>query len=307
MNQARILLLGGNYLPEPTGIGKYNGEMMHWLAGEGFECGVVTSYPYYPHWKIQSPYERKSYWYSKETVATEDKDIKVYRCPHYIPQKPSGLKRMISDLSFFIAAFFQVFMLLFTKKYDYVIAVVPPFQLGLLGMFYRFFKGGKLVYHIQDLQIDAAKELQMIKSNSLLNVMFSIEKLILKKSDFVSTISDGMMSRVMKKVNKPVIFFPNWCDTTSFHPLTNKEELKSKFDLDPAKKVVLYSGAIGEKQGLEAVIHAAKALVDQNIQFVICGSGPYKEKLIKLVEKLGVTNLAFMPLQPKETFNDFLN
>ena len=58
MKKQRILLLGGNYIPEPTGIGKYNGEMIDWLSKEGYECGVVTSYPYYPYWKAQPPYEK---------------------------------------------------------------------------------------------------------------------------------------------------------------------------------------------------------------------------------------------------------
>lgn len=58
MKKERILLLGGNYVPEPTGIGKYNGEMMSWLSREGYECGVITSYPYYPFWKAQAPYEK---------------------------------------------------------------------------------------------------------------------------------------------------------------------------------------------------------------------------------------------------------
>src|SRR5277367_4166433 len=65
-SKKRILLLSGNYFPEPTGIGKYNGEMMDWLSAQNYDCGVVTSYPYYPHWKIQPPYTGKSFWYKSE-------------------------------------------------------------------------------------------------------------------------------------------------------------------------------------------------------------------------------------------------
>ena len=48
-----ILLISGNYFPEPTGIGKYNNEMMIWLADHGFNCTVISTYPYYPFWQIQ--------------------------------------------------------------------------------------------------------------------------------------------------------------------------------------------------------------------------------------------------------------
>ncbi|WP_250546573.1 glycosyltransferase, partial [Leclercia sp. Colony189] len=44
-------------------------------------------------------------------------------------------------------------------------------------------------------------------------------------------------------------------------------------------KIVLYSGNIGEKQGLENVIDAAAALSDKPWQFVIVGQGGGKARL----------------------------
>ena len=307
MKQARILLLGGNYLPEPTGIGKYNGEMMTWLAQSGYDCGVITSYPYYPYWKTQAPYGKKSFWYTKESTAAKDTNITTYRCPQYIPQDPSGMKRIISDFSFFISAFFQILVLLFCKKYDYVLVVVPPFQLGLLGILYKTVRRAKLVYHIQDLQIDAAKELGMIKSATILNVLFRLEKYILSKADYISTISEGMIEKTMAKCQRPVIFFPNWVDTHHFSPVIDKARIKAEYHIRHDEKVVLYSGAIGEKQGLESIVFAAKALAGERIRFVICGTGPYQAKLQALVSRSELTNILFLPLQPKESFNRFLN
>ena len=46
----KVLLISQNFTPEPTGIGKYNGEMMNWLAVNGYDCSVITTYPYYPQW-----------------------------------------------------------------------------------------------------------------------------------------------------------------------------------------------------------------------------------------------------------------
>ncbi|MHA4847151.1 WcaI family glycosyltransferase [Flavitalea antarctica] len=307
MKQARILLLGGNYLPEPTGIGKYNGEMMTWLAQSGYECGVITSYPYYPYWKTQAPYAKKSFWYTKEKNAQHEPNITTYRCPQYIPQDPSGMKRIISDFSFFISALFQILILLFKKRYDYVLVVVPPFQLGLLGILYKNIRGAKLVYHIQDLQIDAAKELGMIKSEPVLKLLFKLEKFILSKADYISTISDGMIDKTMAKCQRPVIFFPNWVDTKYFSPIMDKSKLKAEYNIGPDEKVILYSGAIGEKQGLESIVFAAKALAGERIRFVICGTGPYQARLQALVTRNGLTNVLFLPLQPKESFNRFLN
>jgi len=44
-----------------------------------------------------------------------------------------------------------------------------------------------------------------------------------------------------------------------------------------------------------------------DVKFVICGSGPYKKTLQDKAKALGLKNLVFMPLQPSEKFNQFLN
>ena len=305
----RILLIGYNFSPEPTGIGKYSGEMIHWLAKHGYDCLVVTTYPYYPYWKVQEPYFKKRFWYTKEVENfSSGGKITTYRCPMYVPKEPSGKKRMLLDLSFMFSAFLQLIKLLFVKKCDTVITVVPSFQFGLLGYFYKVFKKSKTVYHIQDLQIEAAEDLNMISSKKVLNLLYKVERFIFKKTDIISSISEKMISKIEEKANKKVVLFPNWSDTQFFKPLDNKTELKTAFGFSSTDKVVLYSGAIGEKQGLESIIYAAETFkVQPEVKFVICGTGPYKEKLIALTEKLGLNNVNFFPLQPFDKFNQFLN
>src|SRR5690606_14696899 len=113
----RILLIGGNFAPEPTGIGKYSGEMMQWLAANGHDCTVVTSYPYYPQWRVQEPYVKSRSWYRKELLPVHGAingsgKLKVYRCPQYVPARPSGAKRILLDFSFAASAFFKLIQLL---------------------------------------------------------------------------------------------------------------------------------------------------------------------------------------------------
>jgi colanic acid biosynthesis glycosyl transferase WcaI len=310
MEKQRILLIGGNYFPEPTGIGKYSGEMMDWLSNNHLDCTVITTYPYYPHWKVQEPYTKKRYWFKKEVrqVSKDATPINIIRAPHYVPANPSAFKRILSDFTFFFSAYLVVMVMLLKKKYDVVITVAPPFQLGLLAILYKKIKGCKFIYHVQDLQVDAAKDLNMIKSNFILEILFFIEKFILRYADTVSSISVGMVKKVKAKCNKPVFLFPNWVDTSKFYPIANKEEGKKEFGFELSDKIILYSGAIGEKQGLEAILYAAQHLkAYSDIKFLICGSGPYKEKLQLLKEELQLQNVIFFPLQPSNKFNKFLN
>jgi colanic acid biosynthesis glycosyl transferase WcaI len=313
MRFKRILFIGGNYYPEPIGIGKYNGEMIDMLAREGHYCTVVTTYPYYPQWKVQQPYAPKPKWFKKE-VKREDGNhanpaIQVYRCPQYIPAKPTGKARMMLDLTFCISAFLLLMTcLIFRKKYDLVIVVAPCFQLGLLGVLYKKIKGAKFLYHIQDLQIDCARDLNMIKSARIISLLLKAEKYILKNADIISSISLGMIKKIKDKCNRDVVLFPNWVDTSLYFPLAEREVLKKEFNFSPTDKIVLYSGAIGEKQGLENIIHIAKSLEHfNNLKFVICGSGPYRDALCSLQKTLSLKNVVFLQLQPLHKLNHFLN
>tara|TARA_R110000744_G_scaffold11339_1_gene34438 strand:- start:1015 stop:2265 length:1251 start_codon:yes stop_codon:yes gene_type:complete len=308
-NNKRILFVGYNFSPELTGIGKYSGEMMHWLAEKGHNCTVLTSYPYYPYWKIQEPYRKNRFWFKKEVTNYESKGkLTVVRCPMYVPKKPSGLKRIILDTTFTISAFTAIIPFLFTKKYNEIITVAPSFQFGLLGVFYKKNKGAKHIHHVQDMQIEAAQDLGIIKSPKLLKALYGVEKYIYKNTDIISSISDGMMERIERKADKPISFFPNWTETKNFYPIEDTSKLKEEFGFKSTDYIVLYSGGIGEKQGLDAILTSAKNLVShQNLQFIICGTGPYKEILKEKAESMNLNNVHFMPLQPKECFNKFLN
>ncbi len=305
----RILLIGYNFYPELTGIGKYSGEMMHWLAEQGHDCTVLTTYPYYPHWKVQEPYQKRRFWYHTETKNyPAGGRLTVCRCPMYVPAKPTGIKRIILDTSFLLSAFFKLVPLLFAPRFHVVVAVAPSFQFGLLGVLYKMLRQGKFVYHIQDMQIEAAKELNMIRNDHVINLLLGVESFICRQADYISSISDGMVRKLEDKTRKKVTLFPNWADTTVFFPLENRGAIKAGYAFAPTDKIILYSGAIGEKQGLEAILHAADELREQpECKFVICGSGPYKARLEALARELKLENVFFMPLQPMETFNHFLN
>lgn len=282
---------------------------MHWLADKGHHCTVLTAYPYYPYWQVQKPYRKNRFWYRREVKRYDSGgQLNILRCPMYVPNNPSGVKRILLDTSFFFTAMARMIPLLFQQKYDWVISVAPSFLFGLLGVLYKKLKGAKHLHHIQDLQIEAANDLGLIKSPRLLKVLYGIERYIFRQTDVVSSISDGMMERIERKVRKPVLFFPNWVETTQFFPILDNKSLKKRFGFAPTDWVVLYSGAIGEKQGLEAILNAAESLkAHSRLRFAICGTGPYKKSLKDMAETMKLDKVFFFPLQSKEDFNAFLN
>src|SRR5690606_39038974 len=125
------------------------------------------------------------------------------------------------------------------------------------------FRKTKFLYHIQDMKIEAARDLKLIKSAAILKVLLKIESYIFRHADYISTISEGMAAKIRKKSHKEIYLLSNWVNFKLFKPLEDNGFLKEEFGFESSDKVVLYSGAMGEKQGLEMIIMAANALKDE--------------------------------------------
>jgi len=289
-----ILLYGINYSPELTGIGKYSGEMGSWLQSKGHQVQMVTGFPYYPQWEIRKPY--KGNWWKTDNID----GVKVTRCPLYVPKERSAIRRIIHEGSFLLTSTLALIGLLF-KKVDVMVCVVTPFHLGLAAVLFSKLKGIPLVYHVQDLQVDAARDLGMIQHQSLIKRMESLERWIMRKADVVSTISEGMRQKIKAKGfrDEKLFLFPNWVDRTVVFPLTKKDSLRAKWGFKATDRLVMYAGNLGEKQGLEAIIQVANRLRNQSdLHFIIVGEGGGKTALQQAAKDQQLTNVHFFPLQP---------
>jgi colanic acid biosynthesis glycosyl transferase WcaI len=299
----RILIFGINYYPELTGIGKYTAEMATWLSKQGHSVLVITGKPYYPEWKIHKHYKWKLW--QKETI----EGVRILRSPLYVPSKQTPFRRILHELSFLIGVVPIWLSILFKKKYDIIISISPPFHFGLMPIVYSKLRKSDLLIHVQDLQVDAAKNLSMLKSNRLLNTMFKLERYIMKKSSAISTITLGMQDKILEK-NIPdirTILFPNWVDEDFIKPLPIEKSLREEFGIKFEDKVILYSGNLGEKQGLEILIDVAKSYLGKiNIHFLIVGTGSYKKNLEELALLNNLTNIKFFPLMSYEKLPSLL-
>nr|MBP6179932.1 glycosyltransferase [Anaerolineales bacterium]MBP6210909.1 glycosyltransferase [Anaerolineales bacterium] len=101
------------------------------------------------------------------------------------------------------------------------------------------------------------------------------------------------------------ILFPNWVDTKSVFPRSD-DNLRDELSITSDQLVVLYSGSMGAKQGLEILVEVARQLEShREIVFVLCGEGPVRNELIDRARDL--PNVRFLPLQPMDKLNPLLN
>lgn len=304
----RILIIGINYTPELTGIGRYSGEMGAWLAQRSANVQVVTGFPYYPEWKVGAGYDCG--WYKAEEI----NGAKVLRCPIYVPSRPTPVRRILQDLSFFLTSLIAVIYLMVRgHKFDQIWVASPSFLSGWVGLMARcFYPNVRIQLHVFDLPIDAARALGMIRGRWLIRLLSGLESSMMKKYDRISTLSEGMRDQIIRKGVTPesVILLPIWVDTSRFQPEDVDHQILDRWGIASAKRIVLYSGAVGEKQGLENMLALAGLMQTagrNDLQFVISGDGPYVDTLKIAAEDQGINNLKFIPLQSDETFPKLLN
>ncbi|HBQ8522883.1 TPA: WcaI family glycosyltransferase, partial [Klebsiella pneumoniae] len=251
----KILIYGINFSPELTGIGKYTGEMADWFAEQGHDVRVITAPPYYPEWQVHAGF--RNGWFSTE----QHKNMRVYRCPLYVPAKVSTLKRLLHLASFSFSSFFPLLAQIGWKP-DLIICVAPSLFCAPGALLFSKLTGCQSVLHIQDFEVDAMLGLGMAKTGIAARLAAAFERWCLRSFRYVSTISHSMLARAETKGVKPenLLLFPNWSEVERFTEVDPAvvRQLSQKFEIPPDHKVVLYSGNIGEKQGLEIVIEAAK-------------------------------------------------
>lgn len=298
----RILVYGINHAPELTGIGKFTGEMVEWLAGQGHEVRVVTAPPYYPAWTVHRNYRAWRYTTEKLHGAT------VYRCPIWVPKQPQGVKRLLHLLSFALSSF-PVVMLQTAWKPQVVFTIEPAFLSSPTAILVARLVQAPAWLHIQDFEIDAAFDMGLLPSSGWIHrFALACEIFFTCRFQRVSSISPNMVRRSLTKgvSEDRTVLFPNWVDIDAIHPLKGENSFRSSLGLDQDKVVLLYSGNMGGKQGLEILGQLAQRFAaDVRVHFIFCGDGAYRPQLEQMV--LGMTNVTLLPLQPMERLNELLN
>lgn len=296
----RVLIVSLNFSPELTGIGKYSGEMAKWFGAAGHDVRVVCAPPYYPAWKVSEGFS--STRYSRERWC----GIEVFRSPLWVPSQPGGLKRLLHLASFALSTL-PVLLAQWHWKPDVVWVVEPPLMCAPAAAAFASLRGAKSWLHIQDYEVDAAFDLGLIKGNSLRRWMQAAERWLMRRFDRVSTISGRMVDRALAKGVVPdrVVHFPNWVDISGIAPLAVPSAYRAELGMAPDTLVALYSGNMGNKQGLEILADVARLLQGEpRIQFVFGGNGSGRADL--QARCAGLANVRFLDLQPLERLNDWL-
>lgn len=282
----RVLVLGLNYPPEPTGVSPYTGAMARGLVRRGFVTRVLTAHPHYPDWRIKAGYGQ---WSRSEQID----QVSVTRLRHYVPAEPRGLRRAASETSFGIR--------LVTTKWgrpDAIVVVSPALLSCAVSAFRARITQRKtpFVVWVQDLYTLGLTETKQGRG-IVVRAMAEIEGRLLRRADRVIVIHDRFADRVQQEFGIPrekIEVIRNWthlAPTPDVDVITTREKL----GWAPDEAIVLHAGNMGVKQGLDNVVGTARLAAERKsrVRFVLVGSGSQLERL--KAAGAGIPNLEFVP------------
>jgi colanic acid biosynthesis glycosyl transferase WcaI len=328
----RIVVWGINYSPELTGIGPCNTALCEHLVQQGHEVEMVTSFAYYPEWRKKP--EDAGTLFRTDTL----KGVRVHRCWHYVPQAVRTWKRIVHELSFVTVSTLRCLSL---KRPDALVVVSPPLLLGPAAWLVGALKACPFLFHVQDLQPDAALGLGMIRPGTVVRLLYWVESLAYRKAARVSGISQGMLAAFAEKgvPEEKTVYFPNGvvldrlelpqsrdrfeervaAPGRLFHkgdpasagiPLSEKlpdasspQSFRSRHGFACDDFLAVYSGNLGAKQGLSTLVDAAPLLRNPKVKIVICGQGAQRETLVAQAQGKPIV---FLPLLSEPEYRQMM-
>ncbi|WP_336645741.1 glycosyltransferase [Microbacterium sp. USHLN186] len=286
-----ILFIGVNYAPEPTGISPYTTGMAEGLAGRGHDVSVITSFPHYPWWRIPAEYRHLP-------ARDETNGVRVRRLRHYIPHRPSTIRRALFELSFGVRALFTRW-----RSPDVVVVISPALLASRLVAARARLQGIPVVTWVQDIYTLGVGQASSGRGKGLIA---RVERSLADASHRVVVIHDRFRSMFVEGVgtSAPIDVVRNWSHVPDVSG-DRRAETRGRMHWADDDVIVLHAGAMGAKQGLENVVYAAREATRRGsrVRFVLLGDGNQREHL----ESLGADpRLDFVDPLPDDRFLDTL-
>ena len=294
----RVLLVTTNYWPEPTGISVYTTDLAESLKGSAFEVSVLTSLPHYPWWKVPSEFAHLT-----EGV-TQHGSVQVIRVNHVIPRRMNALARIRFEISLWwnLRRVARSFV---GKVFDAVIACIPTVAAGLVGKSIAGKLGIPFGLIVQDLSGAGAKQSGLRGGAIFSKAALAVEGAVLNAADSLVVVSPAMRDAVLGL----------GVDLATVSQITNysarnievkrKDLARAEFGWPSDEFIVVHTGNMGAKQGLENVVEAAMVLgSDAKVKIYLVGHGNQEAHLRQLCK--GLENIAVMDAVAEDRYSTLL-
>ena len=299
----KIVFVINYFYPDFASTGQLMTELCLDLQDD-FDITVIAAQPNYAGEKV-----------STKKLFEEDRleNMKIIRI--HLPEvdKTSKLSRMKYIFSYFILANIA---LLKEKGVDLIYTISqPPVLGGLIGTIGKFLKKTKHVYNIQDFNPEQAAAVSYTNKQSVFRIAKKIDMLNCKYSDCVILVGNDMSETLKQRfIGKKVpnhAVINNWTNEQEVVPIDKSNEHIERFLKDNKledKFIIMYSGNVGLYYDLENIIKVTEHFREKkDLAFVFIGEGAVKKDMQEFVCNNKISNVHFLPYQPKEFIKYSLN
>jgi glycosyltransferase involved in cell wall biosynthesis len=285
----KVCIVGINFPPEVTGIAPYTSALASAAQGAGAEVRVVTGVPHYPEWRTDRSYRRGIRW--REHVD----GVTVTRRRHWVPASPGLVGRAAMESSFMAHAIPSIMR----DKADVLIAITPSSSALAAAVAAR--RGRPLGVIVQDLTGNAA-----VQSGStgarIGGAIASAEYSMMRKANLVGVIAP-QFGRLLTNEGVEADRIRDVPNFTHIDDADVPQDVARRALGWPQDRyLVVHTGNIGMKQGLDVVVAAARLAEEQgsDVDFVVVGDGNQRERLQR--EAGGLSNIRWVGLLPERKY-----
>lgn len=197
-------------------------------------------------------------------------------------------------------------MYLAGEKFDWIVMPTPPITLSGFVNYVKKRTGAKFYLILRDIHPQSVWSIGLLHNRIEYWFLDRKARTGYKTADLIGCMSQGNIDFIKgqypgMKMGKGVLLY-NW---VAEPPQTEPDPtLRQRFGLE-GKFVALFGGNLGKGQRIENIAYLAEHYISTpEIVFLVIAKGVEKERLHKIADDKGLTNIRFMDFMPQK---DYLN
>jgi glycosyltransferase involved in cell wall biosynthesis len=271
------------------------------LMQHGYQVTLITSY-------VKNRLRVIPPQYKGIKIAEEqDGDLTIFKTYAYPNYGHDFRTRMLNYLSFMFYAIRAGFK---ASSCDLVFASSPSLFVGVVGYLLSRLKRVPFVFEVRDLWPDTAVVMGVLRNPVLIKLAIWLACFLYRRAERVVAVTEGIRQGILQYgiPDSKIVLVPNGVDDDLFATLSSEraEQIRREHEWN-GRFVALYAGTLARSDGLDAIVRAATMLTEyEDLLVVFLGDGEVKPHLQEMVEESGLSNVMFIPSQPKRRIPDFI-
>lgn len=271
----KILVVTQYFYPETFRVNTLVTE----LVNRGHEVTVLTGYPQYPQGKIYDGYGFNKP-YDKVWNGARIERIKMH------PRGKTPLGLLLNCYTFVYQG--TKWVKRCSERYDAVyVFEVSPVTVGLPAVAYKKKFGSPIYFNVQDLWPENVEIVLGIHNKLIISAIKKIVDKIYSASDKILCSSNSFVENIANRgvSRDKLAFWPQFCMEPNLSQIVKPECYSDEYFN------IVFTGNIGEAQGLDLLVDAAERLKDTKVRWFLVGDGRASEKLQKRVTEKNLSNI----------------